>query len=386
MHQLNILLISFSLMLTGCAEQTHKYREANNIYCANSKIKNQFIVHWKSGASTRIIAEDVKSFIQQNEKVINFVEPNYFLRLRKQFDDIQFDNPVSSYRILNDIGALEAWRKGFEGQNILVAVIDSGVDVSNPKLRRSIYLNPIDSTMNGVDEDGNGFVDDIHGWNFTSQSGQVVDEIGHGTSISGIISGKDISGESLAIAPKAKILPVDIMTGSGGTEFDAKQGMDYAIMMKAKIINNSWSINCSQYLATTFQDYENRNVIFVNSAGNEPIDVVKNRIMLASMRFSNFLNVGSNNLIGRASRFSGFGSSINIWAPGEQVPVLTNTSDANISSKASGTSVSAAIVSGAAALIWSAYPNESALQIVRRMEKGAVRMNGRNILAIDRAL
>lgn len=382
MYQLKIILIIISFVLASCAEQKGHFREAHNIYCANSKIKNQYIVHWINGSSARIITDDVQTFIQENEKIINFIEPNYSLHLRKQFENIQVDNPVSSYRILNDIGALEAWRQGFEGQNILVAVIDSGVDVSNPKLRRSIYTNANDSTVNGVDEDNNGFVDDVQGWNFTTNHWQVIDEIGHGTSITGIISGKDVSGESLAIAPKAKILPLDIMTGSGGSEYDAKQAMDYAIKKKANIINNSWSINCSQYLATSFQGYENRNIIFVNSAGNEPVDVIKSRIMLASMSFPNFLNVGSNSLTGRASKFSGFGSSINIWAPGEKVPVLTHMSEA----KASGTSVSAAIVSGAAALIWSAYPNENAVQIVRRMQKGAVRMGGRNILSIDRAL
>lgn len=379
-------ILIISLTLIGCAKESSKFRENNERYCANSKIVNQFIAHWEDGSTSLILTDDIKNFIKQNEEKIKFVEPNYALKLRQQFENVKLDNPVSSYRILNDIGALEAWRLGYEGQNILVAVIDSGVDIENNKLRRSIYLNPVDSTVNGVDEDGNGFIDDIHGWNFTSNSWQVIDEIGHGTSITGIISGKDISGESLAIAPEAKILPIDIMTGSGGTEFAAKQAVDYAILMKAHIINNSWSINCSQYLALTFQDYEKHNVIFVNSAGNEPVDVVQNRIMLAAMSFSNFLNVGSNNLTGRASVFSGFGKSINIWAPGEQVPVLTNISDASISTNASGTSVSAGIVSGAAALIWSAYPRESAVQIVQRIQRGSAKMGGRNTLAIDRAL
>ena len=379
-------VLALVFVLAACGAKSDKYREDAKEFCQNNKIDNQFIAHWYNMQPTLVMTDDVNEFIKKHSNDINFIEPNYALRLPNQAKMIRFDNTLSAYKILNEIGALSAWRQGYQGQNILIAVIDSGIDIENPKIRDNIYHNPVDVGPNQVDEDGNGFVDDINGWNFTHNNGYIVDEIGHGTSIAGIISGDNMSGESLGVAPRAQLLPIDIMSGEKGNEFDAKNAVDYAISMKANIINNSWTISCSYYLASTFQQYERENVIFVNSAGNVAIDVNVNKVMLASLALSNFLNVGSTNLFGQLSGFSGYGKTINIWAPGEQVPVLSINDDDGVHTKASGTSVSAGIVSGAAALVWSAHPNESAVQIINRLKKRALRVGGRRFIAIDRAL
>ena len=379
-----LVIVVLALTITACGSKDDQYQETGTPYCQKSKVKNEFIAHWRDVQPTLIISEDIQDFIAKHQKEIDFVEPNYAIKIPGQLGMIRFSSTISAYKILNEIGALDAWRSGYKGQNITVAVIDSGVEVTNRRLRRNIFVNPIDGTEDNVDEDYNGFTDDINGWNFSSNSGNIVDEIGHGTSIAGIISGRNMDGESLGIAPEATILPLDIMSGESGSEFDAKRAIDYAIQMNAQIINNSWSVTCSSYLASSFQHYEKENVIFVNSAGNEPIEVFDNHVMLASIELSNFLNVGSTNLFGKVSPFSGYGKTINIWAPGEQVPVLSIGRDDNL--KASGTSVSAAIVSGAAALVWSAHPEESALQIVNRLKRGAARNKGHSFISIDRSI
>ena len=379
-----LVIIFTALAVAACGSKDSQYHETDSDYCKSNKVKNEFIAHWREVKPTLIMSEDIQAFINQHRHEIDFIEPNYAIRIPNQLGMVRFDTTLSAYKILSEIGALNAWQQGYKGQNILVAVIDSGVEINNRKLRRNIFSNTNETADDSLDDDHNGFIDDVHGWNFSTNSKNVVDEIGHGTSIAGIISGRNLDGESLGIAPEAKILPLDIMAGESGNEYDARQAIDYAIRMNANIINNSWSITCSSYLASNFTAYQNDNVIFVNSAGNIPIDVFDNHVMLASIDLTNFLNVGSTNLFGKVSPFSGFGKTINIWAPGEQVPVLSIGRDDNM--KASGTSVSAAIVSGAAALVWSAHPEESALQIVNRLKRGAARVKGHSFISIDRSL
>ena len=372
--------------LTACSNGSSKYQRPNSITCSDQQIENQFIAHWNDRPPSLIHEEDVEDFIARNDAQLEFVEPNYKIKINPRPKGTAVNFTMSSADIVDRIGAALAWDQGYIGQDILVAVVDSGVDIENPYLSRNIYVNSREIAGNGIDDDGNGFIDDVNGWNFANNSPAVTDEIGHGTSVAGIISGRGVSGQTLAIAPRARILPVDIISGYYGTEYDAKRGVDYAVQMNAKIVNNSWSITCSKYLAEAFGNYQDRNVIFVNSAGNVPQDVYEQRLMLSSLMHPNFLNVGSTSLFGKLSSFSGYGKSVNIWAPGEQIPVLTRSSNFDSTAEASGTSISAAVVSGAVAIIWSASPRSSASSIVAKVVRSARKIDGRNNVAIDRAL
>lgn len=384
MRSLILLLIMVSL--AACSGGSDKLRQPANVACNDQQVENQFIAHWHGKPPSLVHEENIQDFIKRNHDELDFVEPNYMIRINPKPKGTEVNFTLSSSDILDRIGAGLAWEHGHLGQDILVAVVDSGVDIDNPYLSRNIYVNEKEIPGNGIDDDGNGFVDDVHGWNFTNNSPNIVDEIGHGTSVAGIISGRGVSGETLAIAPRAKILPVDIISGYYGTEYDAKRGVDYAVQMNARVVNNSWSITCSKYLADAFRNYEDRNVIFVNSAGNVHQDVFERRLMLASLMFPNFLNVGSTSLYGNLSNFSGFGRSVNIWAPGEQIPVLTRSAMFDSTSEASGTSISAAVVSGSVAVIWSAYPNSSASSIVAKVIRNSHRVENRNVIAIEKAL
>lgn len=369
-----IQLLSLLMIISGCNSKIpDKYKETETQECLKQKIQDQFIVHWKYKKVQILQTTQLNQFLQKNEGLIQFVEPNYNLVFNGPAQNFQQEYNSLAENFLIDSGIDQQWARGFLGQNQIIAVIDSGVNLDHPNLANHFYQNQSEIPNNGIDDDQNGFVDDISGWNFVSQNSLVVDEIGHGTSMAGIITGNH-SGQpqkSLGLAPESLILPLDILSSSTGSEFDAKNAIDYAVLMKVNIINNSWSIQCSEYLSSAVQMYENSNLIFVNSAGNQAQDVGKSNLMLASQILKNFLNVGSLQPSESPSKFSGFGTSINIWAPGENIPVLTSSSFASSSELASGTSLSAAYISGAVAVLWSRYPNETAQQIVARVMRNS---------------
>ncbi len=363
-------ILGFFLIINlGCAQDENKIVESDQPRCQRTKLEKQFIVHWKNKNPTLIHTpqkNDLLNFIKKNNSNIYFIEPNYLLFTENNsiVKSINFTHPTSSVHDL--IHTQFMWRHGFQGQNIVVAIIDTGINLNHPQLRNHLAINEIESQFqkNGIDDDNNGYVDDIYGWNFVNNQTESIDEHGHGTAMAGIITGSTNSRPSLSMAPLAKILPVDFMNENGGTEFHAQQAIAYAISRKVHIINNSWSINCSELLKQAFISWKNENVIFVNAAGNSPIDVVLNEIVPSSLDLPNSLNVGSIDEFEKRSTYSGYGKTVKIFAPGEFIPTIYPTSGLNQSVPTSGTSVSAAIVSGAAALLWSAFPEASAIQIV----------------------
>ena len=360
----------FLLLALGCAKEETPYIEADTPTCQRTKLENQHIIHWKSKATTLLQVQtlaDFESFKLEHKNQIEFIEPNYLLTDPNATSDFNFVRSASS--VHNLVNAPTLWQAGYQGQGIVVAVIDTGINLNHPQLITHLAINEIESRSgkNNIDDDGNGFIDDIYGWNFVTNKTESIDEHGHGTAMAGIITGSNYNRPSLSMAPLAKILPVDFMNETGGTEYDAKEAMAYAISRKVHIINNSWSINCSQLLKQAFIGWKNENVIFVNASGNSPVDVVLNGIIPSSLDLPNSLNVGSLDESGHRSSFSGFGTTVKIFAPGEFIPTIYPSSGFNHSVPTSGTSVSAAIVSGAAALLWSAYPEATAAEIVYLM-------------------
>ncbi len=355
----------------GCAPEETPYLESAAPTCQRTKLENQYIVHWKSNAKTLEHLSDtqLRKFTKKNKLKIQFIEPNYLLAgnspvLKATVEDFDFVRPAST--IHDVIQTPYLWQRGFQGQEVVVAIIDTGINLNHPQLINRLEIHSIESQYgtNGIDDDGNGFIDDIYGWNFVDNRTESIDEHGHGTAMAGIITGLTANRPSLSIAPKSKILPVDFMNETGGTEFHAKLAMAYAISRKVNIINNSWSINCSELLKEAFVSWKDENVIFVNASGNSPIDVVAAGIMPSSLNLPNNLNVGSMDDTGHRSAFSGYGETVRIFAPGEFIPTIYPSSGLNQSVPSSGTSISTAVVSGAAALLWSAFPQASAKQIV----------------------
>lgn len=356
MYSIRIVFLFLLLgLVTACAKDD-KYVEAGSPFCQSNMVKNQFIVHWKKNVPTLVTSKNLDKFIEVNRDKINFIEPNYAISSERI--NAQADEPVmpassqaeSANTVYDMIHVRSAWYRGYFGQGLTVAVVDTGIDQKHPSLRRRM----------------------IPGWNFISNTVDSIDETGHGTAMAGIITGPYLNNSSLSLAPDVKILPVDFMTETGGTEFHAEQALTFAISQNAKIINNSWTVNCSKLLRESFIKWSNENVIFINSSGNEPIDVVTYDVLPAALTLPNHIHVGSLDDRGHRSSFSGYGSTVRIYAPGEHVPSLAQSQSATRGVQISGTSASTAIVSAAAALLWSAYPQATAPEIVNLLIEGAL--------------
>lgn len=133
----------------------------------------------------------------------------------------------------------EVWAQGVTGQGVTIAVIDDGVDYNHPALRDNIWVNAREIASNGIDDDGNGFVDDNLGWNFVDDNNDPSDRSfdGHGTHVAGIAAanGDEIKG----VAFNAKIMPIKVLGNEGGSDVDIAQGIRYAVSNGAKVINMS---------------------------------------------------------------------------------------------------------------------------------------------------
>jgi subtilisin len=173
---------------------------------------------------------------------------------------------------LDLVQAPEVWAQGFTGQGVTIAVIDDGVDYTHPALRDNIWENVREIARNGIDDDGNGFVDDTLGWNFVDNNNDPSDRSfdGHGTHVAGIAAanGDEIKG----VAFNAKIMPIKVLGNAGGSDEDIARGIRYAVNNGAKVINMSLggdSPVIAPELVAALQGAKQAGVTVVIAAGNE---------------------------------------------------------------------------------------------------------------------
>lgn len=154
------------------------------------------------------------------------------------------------------IGAPQAWAQGYHGECVLVAVLDTGVELLHPDLRSRIWTNAEEMPGDAVDNDGNGLVDDVHGYDFVNSDPDPSDDNGHGTAVAGIIAGDGTLGTITGVATQASIMAVKVCDASGAfTSTQVLAGMQYALANGAQVLNLSLGRNCPD--AATRQAYRN---------------------------------------------------------------------------------------------------------------------------------
>ena len=267
-----------------------------------------------------------------------------------------------------DISAVQAWDIQTGSKNVVVAVIDTGILWNNPDLADNVWTNEIEAKGKaGVDDDNNGFIDDIHGYDFANNKGDPMDDHGHGSHCSGTIGAKGNDGKGIVgVNWDVRIMGVKFLDagGSGNLE-NALKAIDYATKMGAKIMSNSWG--GGGYSETLKQAIERSNAagaLFVAAAGNESNNNDSNPSYPASYQIPNVLSVAAVNNQGTMASFSNFGrSSVHVGAPGVNV---VSTTTAGYESW-SGTSMATPHVTGIAALVLANEPNITALELKARI-------------------
>jgi subtilisin family serine protease len=259
-----------------------------------------------------------------------------------------------------------AWKLS-QGQGVVVAVVDSGADITHPDLAPNIWTNFNEIPGNGIDDDHNGYVDDVHGVDLTNPgpTQNLSDGLGHGTHVAGIIAAAGVGGGVIGIAPKAKIMVVKaIGSGGTGTTGAVAQGIRYAAANGARIINLSLGgPTPDRALDAAIEAAAAANVLVVAAAGNFGRDIDTYPEYPAAIAAPNLIAVASTDPeTGTSlSSFSNFGTlDVQVAAPGESI---LSTSDTGGYVEMSGTSMATPMVSGVAALMASANPSLSAVDL-----------------------
>ena len=215
---------------------------------------------------------------------VEYAEPNYLYWASSIFPSDPFFSELwglhnvgqTGGTIDADIDAPEAWSISTGSSSVVIAVIDTGVDTSHPDLLPNLWTNPSESTgMSGIDDDGNGYVDDIHGWDFVDEDGDPSDYNGHGTHVAGTIAAKGDNGTGITgVMWSAQIMPLRFLGASGaGDTAAAVEAVYYAVDNGAKVINASWGGGgYSRALYDALAYALGKDVLFVAAGGNEGND------------------------------------------------------------------------------------------------------------------
>ena len=289
---------------------------------------------------------------------VRFVEPNR--RFRASSLAAPSDPLFGRQWALRSTRACAAWPATL-GDGVPVAVLDSGLDLSNPDLAGNVWTNAEEVAGNGLDDDGNGFVDDVHGADTVGWDGDPSDGLGHGTAVASVIAARGDNGFGLSgMAWNARLMPVKVLHDDGwGTTATMIAGLRYALDEGARIVNMSLNGSAaSRALDEAIQEAEARGVLVVTSAGNDGRNRDRVPSYPASERSPSVITVASTDRAGALAPGSAFGrTSVDIAAPGDEI--LTSDLGGRFTRR-SGTSFAAAYVTGAAALLAAAHPDASA--------------------------
>lgn len=343
------------------------------LQCERRRVAGEFLVTWKDGHYSVEKGVDksqfLADFVAAHRSAIRFVEHNHRMDLGGV---VPKRSPWAPYPAgdwgQKMVNASKVWSSGLTGKGVKVAVIDTGVDISHPQLKPRIQINEAEAQGKpGIDDDKNGFVDDINGWDFANNRPLTGDNQYHGTHVAGIVSTDHSQGEIAGIAPEATLLPLAFLSSDGsGTTMGALGAIQYAMDAGVQVINASWGgSSCSPQLEELIYQSTQKGIFFVAAAGNDGVNLDSSPSYPASygeFGYEGLVVVGASTEFDYLAGFSNYSmKSVHLVAPGDNI---LSVFPRNRVEYLSGTSMATPFVSGALAVLLS-HPSKPTLAKTR---------------------
>ena len=330
----------------------------------------------------------------QAQTYVRYAQPDYVVSLSKTPNDPSFSQQWGLNNFgqnggtpNSDISAPEAWNISTGSGKTIVAVIDTGVDYTHPDLAANIWTNKGEIPGNGIDDDHDGFVDDVHGWDFANNDNNPMDDNGHGTHVAGIIGAVGNNGIGVdGVNWSVQIMPLKFMGADGlGSLSNAIRALNFAVAHGATVSNNSYSGGgYYQAFYDAVKAAQAKGHIFVAAAGNNSVNTDASPAYPSSYNLDNIVSVAAVDRNDNLASFSNYGANtVDIAAPG--VSIYSTYKNDNYVTM-SGTSMAAPFVTGAIALLRDLHPNWSYQQVIGQVYgsvdpisslKGKIKTGGR---------
>ncbi len=332
---------------------------AKSVRKLRSSVAGLYLVELKPGVS---VESAVKAYAKQPG--VAYAQPNYVWQVAKTPNDSFFEDLWGLENTGQaegtpdaDIDATEAWdaATGDTTGDVIVAVVDTGIDYTHPDLAANIWTNAAEIPDNGIDDDANGYVDDIHGIDTVYNDSDPMDDYGHGTHCSGTIGAVGDNGEGVVgVNWTTKIMALKFLDAGGyGDTADAVEAIDYGLKMGADIFSNSWG--GGEFDQALYDQIAASNKLFVFAAGNWTEDTDYAINYPSGYDLPNIVSVGASNRFEQMAWFSNYGAkTVDVFAPGDEI---LSTVPNNGYEVHGGTSMATPHVAGTAALLLAENPS-----------------------------
>ena len=319
---------------------------ASNELNTNFDLSRIYRLHLSPDADVLRTVQELRA-----DPAVEYAEPDYLAHIITTPNDPEYSNQWG----LTKISAPAAWDMTTGSSDVAIAVVDAGIDVTHPDLSGQLWQNPGEIAGNGIDDDNNGYIDDIHGWNLVNNNADLSDNTGHGTQVAGIIAATTNNGVGIAgVCWQCRLMVVKVVSSGGVANYsDIAAGVAYAAQKGAKVINLSLGGNSDSITLKAAVASASSTAVIVGGAGNDNSSAAfypaayDDYVLAVAGTTQTDTKVGTSN----------YGTWVDVSAPGE---AIRTTFSGGTYADSSGTSMAAPFVAGLAGLIRSQNPSWSA--------------------------
>jgi len=392
------ITVFLSALLISSAAYSEDQSIKPNLKPTGDYVPGQLIVKYKSSVAKQVVrpmnaitkkvfraseAEllefdqiiDLEKMVEalESRNDVEYVEYNSIYKLAVVPDDTRFSDLYG----MEKISAPLAWEQTQGSKNIVVGVIDTGIDYNHPDIAANYWANPgetgldadgNDKTTNGIDDDENGYVDDHRGWDFINGDNDPMDGNDHGSHCAGTIGAVGNNDEGVVgVNWEVSLVGLKIFSDAGSTTVDAiVEAIEYSTLIGVDVTNNSWGGGgSSEPIKAAISEANDKGIVFVAAAGNSRANNDTGSFFPANYEFENIISVAATDSRDRLASFSNYGANkVHVAAPGVDI---FSTRPGGRYRNMSGTSMAAPHVTGLVALIKSKFPEASMAELKSRV-------------------